>query len=251
MPWFNVDDGLTFHPKVLAVGNGPIGAWVRLGAYCAKHSTEGFVPAEIVRMVASKREIATLVESGWLYEEPDGYRMHDYLDYNRDAATVARDREKAAERKRRQRERQRDNRDSHGVTPPVTDGVTHGGSHGPQAKPSQLPSISTDTSTPLTPAEGGGNDRIDAVADAYAAHALRTARAAGITITSEQGYRSTARRTALEHPDITRYALEWPSAPVDVVAAWLHGDKHSMAHHQRVPRLADDPAAARPERSTP
>lgn len=292
MPWFNVDDGLTFHPKVLAVGNGPLGAWVRLGAYCAKHVTDGYVPGEIARMVAGRRELDRLVECGWLHREGDGYRMHDYLDYNRDAAQVARDREKAAERKRRQRarERDRDNRDSHGVshgvTPPIGHGVTgevetseadanpndnatdnaairqesttqsntvdkvetpgkpardprchavtHGVSHAPQAKPSQENYMSSDTSTPLTvAADGGGGDRIEAIANAYAAQALTAARTAGRTISNERAYLARIRRTAREHPDLHRYADGWPTAPPDVIASWLHGDKHSMAYYER------------------
>jgi len=131
MPWFNVDDGFHCHPKVLAAGNAAMGMWARLGSYCAKYATNGVVPAAIVKAYGTRSERDRLLDVGWLTPHPDGYELHDYLDYNRTADQVIADREKAAERKRRQRDR--DNRDSHGVTPPVTNGV----SHSPQAKPSQ------------------------------------------------------------------------------------------------------------------
>lgn len=149
MPWFNVDDGSTFHPKVLMAGNAAWGAFVRLGAFAAKHvapDCEGFVPDEIVRMVTTKGELAKLLSVGFLHRVEGGVQLHDYLDYNRDANTVARARAKAAERKRRQRERdaERDiERDSHGVTSRVTGGV----SHRPQAKPSQAKPIATSSPT--------------------------------------------------------------------------------------------------------
>jgi len=132
MPWFNVDDGFHCHPKVLAAGNAAMGLWTRCGSYCARYATNGFVPAAIAKAYGSKPELARLVQVGWLLAEEGGYRMHDYLDYNRTSDQIAADREKAAERKRRQRER-----DGHAVTSTVTSTVTNGVSHSPQAKPSQ------------------------------------------------------------------------------------------------------------------
>lgn len=130
MPWFNVDDGFHCHPKVLAAGNAAMGLWARCGSYCARYATNGIVPAEIVRAYGNRAERERLLAVGWLKPHPEGFEMHDYLDYNRTAEQVAAERAKAAARKRRQRE-------SHGVTSPVTDSVTDPVSHKPQAKPSQ------------------------------------------------------------------------------------------------------------------
>lgn len=134
MPWFNVDDGFHCHPKVLAAGNAAMGMWARLGSYCAKYATNGIVPAAIVKAYGTPGERGRLLDVGWLKPHPDGFEMHDYLDYNRTSDQIAAERAKAAKRKAEQRDRERDR---HGVTPPVTDHVTNGVSHSPQAKPSQ------------------------------------------------------------------------------------------------------------------
>ncbi len=135
MPWFNVDDGAHCHPKIIAAGNAAFGLFVRLGSYSSAYATEGRVPMAIAHGYGTKSERERLIAVGLLHRDGDAYVMHDFLDYNRDAVQIARDRAKAAERKRRQRERDRshEDRDSHGVTGGVTDDV----SHGPQAKPSQ------------------------------------------------------------------------------------------------------------------
>lgn len=154
MPWFNVDDGAHCHPKVIMAGNAAFGLFTRLGSYSSAYATEGRVPAAIVHSYGSKAEISRLMAAGMLHRDGDDYVMHDFLDYNRDAAQIARDRAKAAERKRRQRERERSQqeRDSHGVTGGVTDGV----SHGPQAKPSQAKPSTTASFHTSAAAEMGG-----------------------------------------------------------------------------------------------
>jgi hypothetical protein len=158
MPWFNVDDGFHCHPKVLAAGNAAMGLWTRCGSYCSRYATNGLVPVEIVKAYGSRTELARLLAVGWLTLEDDGYRMHDYLDYNRHADQIHADREKAAERKRRQRER-----DGHGVTSTVTPGVTNGVSHSPQAKPSQakptgITSVNAAAAVLLPPAAAAAMD---------------------------------------------------------------------------------------------
>jgi len=113
MPWFNVDDRAYSHPKVLAAGNAAFGLFTRLGSWSAAYSTEGRVPVSVVHAYGTKRERERLMTIGMLELVGDDYVMHDFLDYNRDAAQVANDRARAAERQRRKRERERE---SHGVT---------------------------------------------------------------------------------------------------------------------------------------
>jgi hypothetical protein len=60
-------------------------------------------------------------------EVPDGYEVHDFLDYNPSKEKVDAERAAAAERQRRGRERQRlSRRDSRVTHAHVTDGVTEG-----------------------------------------------------------------------------------------------------------------------------
>jgi hypothetical protein len=97
--WFKVDDRLTFHPKVLAAGNEAIGAWVRLGAYCGAHLTDGHLPSSIVLAVCGPDLARRLVAFRFLDELPDGsYAVHDYLEYNPTAEQVKAERAANAER---------------------------------------------------------------------------------------------------------------------------------------------------------
>ncbi len=115
MPWFKVDDQTTFHPKVMRAGNAAFGAWVRLGAYCNAQLTDGFIPASVARMIASRRELETLIESQFLDQIEGGYRIHDYLEYQPSRAQVE------AERKAT---RARVTRHRNGVTPGVSTQVS-------------------------------------------------------------------------------------------------------------------------------
>jgi hypothetical protein len=58
-------------------------------------------------------------------------------------------------------------------------------------------------------------------------------------------YAATARKTALEHPDLTRYLHDYPHAPPDAIAAWLHGDKHSQQYYRTADEFAADQPVAR------
>jgi hypothetical protein len=81
MAWFRVDDQSAFHPKVVRAGNAAFGAWVRLGAYCNAQLTDGFVPEQVARLIASKREIDNMIAAGLLHPTSGGYEIHDYHDF--------------------------------------------------------------------------------------------------------------------------------------------------------------------------
>jgi hypothetical protein len=38
---------------------------------------------------------------------------------------------------------------------------------------------------------------------------------------------------AYANPDLDRYLTEYPDAPASAIAAWLTGEKHSMANYER------------------
>jgi hypothetical protein len=137
--WFKVDDHLTFHPKVLSVGNEAIGAWVRLGAYCGGHLTDGAVPAAIALSVCGNKIAAQLVAAGFLEQRDGSYLMHDYLDYNPSAEQVKAARAASAERQARHRQR-------NGVTNDNSNGVTNTVSNGcpdqpVPSRPDPIPSL--------------------------------------------------------------------------------------------------------------
>ncbi len=99
--WAKLDDGLTFHGKVIEAGNAAMGVWVRGLAWSAYYLTDGFVPNKVARLVAgeSRGALKALVCSRLWLECPGGYRIHDYLKYNPSKAEVLEKREKDRLRK--------------------------------------------------------------------------------------------------------------------------------------------------------
>jgi hypothetical protein len=100
--WFKVDDAFWAHPKVMEAGNAAIGLWLRCGSYAAQHLTDGFIPAAIAKHLGSAGLARRLVTAG-LWEpvdNPCGYLMHDWADYQPTRATALTRRESNAERQR-------------------------------------------------------------------------------------------------------------------------------------------------------
>ncbi|WP_028479567.1 hypothetical protein [Nocardia sp. CNY236] len=96
MPWFQVDDQLGFHPKVVAAGNAAMGLWVRAGSWSMQQLTEGFVPAAIVRGLGSTTQAKKLVDVGLWTAEADGYRFHGWDERQMSKAEIEERRRKRA-----------------------------------------------------------------------------------------------------------------------------------------------------------
>jgi len=124
--WFKVDDQLAFHPKVIEAGNSAMGLWVRAGAWCSAHLTEGALPKHMIGTLgAQARDAKRLVEAG-LWEQTDvGFQFRDWSEYQPSKKQVEADKEANRERQRRFRERRR-NTDSDDVTNGGSNGVTNG-----------------------------------------------------------------------------------------------------------------------------
>jgi hypothetical protein len=116
--WFKVDDAFWSHPKIVKAGNAAIGLWIRCGTYCNQHETDGFISAAVARQLGSAGLAARLVEAGlWIKsDDPCGYLMHDYADYQPLKATVIMLRESNAKRQRTYREKHLVSESSNGVT---------------------------------------------------------------------------------------------------------------------------------------
>ena len=90
--WVRIDDDFANHPKVLRVA--PLARWLHVVAlcYCARQLTDGFVPAEAVSTLfnwspaptRTKRAalVDALVNANLWERVEDGYRIHDFLEYN-------------------------------------------------------------------------------------------------------------------------------------------------------------------------
>lgn len=123
MAWLKVDDKFPSHPKVrraaviLASGDaGPaaklararvLAVWLEAACYAAEHSTDGFVPADVVGELVDRKPIdvvAAMVQAGLAKDETHqdikGVRFHDWDHYNPTAADVKAKRDADRERKR-------------------------------------------------------------------------------------------------------------------------------------------------------
>jgi hypothetical protein len=121
MPWIKVDDHFDEHPKLAKVGPLGIALWMAGLAYCNRNLTDGFIPWSIAgslvswdyldisgptrlyigsheavyeeNAVTSEYVIALLLDAGVWEEVPDGYRVHDFEDYQPSRAEVEADRD--------------------------------------------------------------------------------------------------------------------------------------------------------------
>ncbi len=116
MSWVRLDDDFADHPKVLEAGNAAVGLFCRCLAYCAKHMTDGLIPAEVANLFGSPRSIEALVTAGLWVQVDGGYEVHDFLVYNKSRAQVKEERAKNAERQRRWHQSRDRNAVSNGVT---------------------------------------------------------------------------------------------------------------------------------------
>lgn len=112
MPWFKVDDTLHSHPKARRAGVAAMGLWSLAGAYSAAYKLDGLVPSDYVRTWPGGPRLADrLVASGLWDEVDDGWRFHDWCDYQMTAEEIERDRDLARNRQKRRRDKLRELRD--------------------------------------------------------------------------------------------------------------------------------------------
>lgn len=83
MAWFKVDDKLHSHPKVIDVPLRAMGLWVKAGAWCSDHLTDGVISKSALRLLGgSPADARALVDAGLWEVIPEGWRFHDWSDMN-------------------------------------------------------------------------------------------------------------------------------------------------------------------------
>ena len=95
MAWVRFDNGIGNHRKALELSDkhylAALGLLLVCVGYCDSQRTDGFIPAKALRRIADgdyKTPLGELVRVGFLEEKPDGYQVHDYLDWQQSAEQI-------------------------------------------------------------------------------------------------------------------------------------------------------------------
>ncbi len=110
MAWLKIDDQYLFHPKVIEAGLEGRALHMASMTYCAGQLTDGFIPLSVLGLLGAMAGLpdaneaaVTLVAVGLWDEWGEGWRVHDYLDYNPTRETVTAKRAESKERMRQLR----------------------------------------------------------------------------------------------------------------------------------------------------
>jgi hypothetical protein len=108
--WFKVDDGFMTNPKVLSIPRAQrlecLGLWVSSGAWCARHLTDGRVPAYMLEELGANLSHGDmLADSGLWVRDGDDYRFNDWEEYQPMKRDVVATRESERRRKEAYRAR--------------------------------------------------------------------------------------------------------------------------------------------------
>lgn len=104
MTWIRLEDTFDQHPKTRMAGAAAIYLHVAALCYSSRCLTDGFVDAALLSGMAgfsrpqAEKHAARLVEVGLWEKAPNGYWIHDYLEYNRSKQAVQKERDAAKER---------------------------------------------------------------------------------------------------------------------------------------------------------
>jgi hypothetical protein len=116
MPWVRLDDRFPSHRKVALLSDRAFRLYVSALCWCSENLTEGVIAERELPFVARLRGVkkaATELEAAGLWDRAeDGWRVHDYLEYNPDRARVKADRESNAARQKAWRDRKRAEREA-------------------------------------------------------------------------------------------------------------------------------------------
>jgi hypothetical protein len=87
--WAKIDDKLCTHPKFVGLPLAPRGLWVTALSWSSMQLTDGHIPRSALRLFgAQPRDARRLVEAGLWEEDGDGWRFHDWSDYQPSAWDV-------------------------------------------------------------------------------------------------------------------------------------------------------------------
>lgn len=107
MTWVKLDDAFAENPKVRPLSDRAFRLYVAGLCHCAAQLTDGLIERHKVGALlpkVTKPMVRELVDAVLWLEHADGFEVKDYLKYNPTREQVMRERDAAAERKRRWQE---------------------------------------------------------------------------------------------------------------------------------------------------
>lgn len=101
--WVKIDDAFHRHPKTRAAGKDGRALFIAGLCWSAAHLTDGHIARTDLPLIAAEAEVRPgptarrLVEVGLWHVTPDGWEVHDYLDFNPSGDEVRERKRKRAE----------------------------------------------------------------------------------------------------------------------------------------------------------
>lgn len=247
MAWARYDDELPMNKKIgYLIAQGPtgvaaLGLHLLANTWSRHNGTAGAIPSHqpgiLVGSIPLGRKLAHVLHQAGMFDvTAEGWMIHNFDEFSdpNDDGRSAAERKRDLSEKRAQAGSKGGKQTASKRTGLLEANEQQCSSPVPEPVPHEQVS---DNSTPENTPEGGDNSRTEATIECYVRIALEQAYRRG-QVMHEQGYAKAARRTAIAHPDIARYLDLFPTAPASAVAAWLHGEKQSMAYYPRVDELA-------------
>ena len=89
MAYASIDDNMAENPKVARLSNAAFRVYVTSICYCNRNLTDGLVlRSEAGKVGATAALVKELVASSLWDDDPEGWRVHDFLDWNKSRAEV-------------------------------------------------------------------------------------------------------------------------------------------------------------------
>lgn len=227
--WVRIDASYFAHRKNRAMGKDGRALDIAGICWCSLNETDGRIPRHALTYIAGEAEVKpsvvkAVVAAGRWEETEEGWQIHDYLDYNRSADDIAK------ERNRWQRNKAKQRASSHMSTGDISGDIR--GESSVESPPlrngtERSPFTLVDNSHPSNTRR---DDRKHQVIEAYAAHSWQTANQG--LIRQPRQFKDSERDVARNHPELDRWLEEYPTARPGEIAAWLRGETNSMRYHQ-------------------
>lgn len=253
MSWARYDDELPMNRKVgelLSVGApgcAALGLHVLANTWSRHNGTAGAIPAHQAGLLVGDaklgRKLAGLLVSVGMFDVLDcGWMIHDFHDYSdpNDDGRSAADRKADISAKRTVAGR-KGGLAKAGKAGSKEEALLEQTS-GPEPVPAPRVPVRENSTPENTPAAGDNSSRHTRIAECYGVMALRVARLKGIPVKLDDAYAGKAQRRIERDPELARIADLFPTAPDDVIAAALHGEKHSLNNYPRADEI-DEPLA--------